>query len=41
MHAPAVVMLVVSMAVLWGGLVSSIVLLRGADPLPEEDEAQE
>lgn len=41
MHAPAVVMLIVSMAVLWGGLVSSIVLLRGADPLPDGEDPQE
>ncbi len=40
MTAPAIVMLVVSMAVLWGGLVSSIVMLRHAKPLPDEDSPQ-
>lgn len=41
MHAPAVVMLVISMAVLWGGFVSSIVMLRHAAPLPDDGDSQD
>ncbi|MCD4558214.1 methionine/alanine import family NSS transporter small subunit [Schaalia sp. lx-100] len=36
MTAPAIVMMVVTMLLVWGGLVASIVLLR-VIPLPEED----
>lgn len=40
MTAPAIVMLCVSILILWGGLISAIVMLTHAKP-PEPDKAME